>query len=189
MWNDLTSTSQTALDIVPPVGNPTWDLIVVYDTSLGQTLSKGCAAYYPVSRTLWIGDRALASGNLPAALAHEIGHYLGLADAASFPSSDTIMNQTVPGSCSFQAGQTTTVQASDAAQVTTCRAMTKQYAKNLAIAQVSHNPPPPNPPPPQTIQNYNGTSQTCTIWYSIVNFYVDGQYDSSQAFVDFVACN
>ncbi len=194
MWNQMSPTTGVRLELAPPGSKA--DLPIQVDTSPGQKATQGCAAYDPTRVVLLYGAGWQTSFTPAAIMAHELGHFMGLDDAGSYPVPPTIMNNAaVPGVCSMQPSQTTTVLAGDASSSTTCHGVEHSYMKGLQMAQAVFDaqrntsqyqaivyPPYPAVPP------YN-QALFCTYTYSTVNFYVDGVYDSSEQFVDNVSCS
>lgn len=192
MWNAVSGTTRVKFDPAP-VGTKV-DLPITFDSA--GAVTGGCAAYVPSKMSVMYGSQWKTSLTPAAVIAHELGHFLGLADAGVAPSSPTIMNNiSSADNCWFPPSTTTTPQTVDAVTSPMCRALSQHYLKELQKTQavfdaqrarstVSSWIYPPYPPPPYV----SSQPWYCMYTYSTVNFYVDGQYDSSEQFVDGVTC-
>lgn len=133
---------------------------------------------------VFYNDVAHGSTGFRTELAHEIGHFLGMGNAAkgqdalNYPA--TIMNQASADRCADPDVPTKDVQLSDAGLVLTCRQIEWNYQVKLGhrISYGSTYSGPPfestsSPTPP-------GQVQTCFYTYTTTYFYVDGVLDSSE---------
>jgi len=140
-WNGQGSTSGFVFEAA--AAGVTGD--VEFMPSTNQTETGGCAAYKPSSqRILYSHDweqRATIEADGATVIAHEIGHYLGLDDAGTNPSTPTIMNNPVvtqTSTCENATVTTTTVQQNDASRANTC---------------ITNARPTPTPTPPECVND------------------------------------
>lgn len=190
-WNALSGTTNVQFDPLPSGQAATAADLQIELVTDGS--DSGCAKYTPADSRIHYASTFIqsATGSNDTGrliLAHELGHTLGLDDMGTAPLAPTIMNNPsnpLPGACTSPNIQTTHVQQSDANQVPSCsstaRAYMKQMDQRLNMTQRIDGSNPQTfttPPPPQT----------CVYTYYTVKYFVNGQYDSSQDFVESVSC-
>ena len=121
-WNAESGSTGVVFELAGP--GEFADLEFKLSTDIADT--GGCAGFRAeTGRIYYSSDWEVRANNSVAAgatvIAHEIGHYLGLADAGFNPPSPTIMNNPPPNSdCQTATVPTTTVQHSDATQSGAC---------------------------------------------------------------------
>jgi hypothetical protein len=164
-WNGMSNTTKVVFEPVPVGGSPD----IQFKPSENEAKTKGCAGYSPDSDRIYFSpglDQAAQFSTSAGAtiIAHEIGHFLGLDEAGTNPSSPTIMNNGsgTPGTTCLQAAQnvpTTTVQSSDAAKVPSCVA---QARSQHTVGLVEPNSP---------YNNYYYIGGNCYDTYLVTDYY------------------
>ncbi len=118
-WNGFSSTPGVVFEPVQAGGYANIEF-------KADSTKTDCAAYGPGTSRIYYGPgfeqrAAFSISAATTALAHEIGHYLGLDEAGTNPPQPTIMNQAPPGSnCVTATVPTDNVQPGDASKATEC---------------------------------------------------------------------
>ncbi len=164
-WNGMSSTTKVVFEPVPAGGSPD----IQFKPSDDPAKTNGCAGYSPGTDRIYFSpglDQAAQASTSAGAtmIAHEVGHFLGLDEAGTNPSSPTIMNNGsgAPGTTCLQAAQnvpTKTVQSGDAAKVPSCVA---QAQSQHTIGLVEPNAP---------YNNYYYIGGTCYDVYLVTDYY------------------
>lgn len=185
-WNALSSVTHVQFDAAPAGQAAGVKFQVSTDSQAGD-----CAEYSSAYGAVYYGPtflQAVASGSATTIFAHELGHALGLADGGTNPNPPSIMNNpsntTLPAACTTPVIPTTTVQQSDAAYVPTCTRAAQVYSRQLlSKAHVTNTLGAPF-----TLMTAQNNGESCTYEYSTLNFYVDGNFDSSEQVLTDVDC-
>ena len=185
-WNSFTSSTNVHFDPAPASNVIQPDITFA---SVTDAQAKGCTASFPNGNDIAYGPlftQAATNQSVGTTImAHELGHLLGLDDAGIKPTVPSIMNNPSnappPAACTNPVFVTGSVQASDASQVPKCKVAVRSYRVVTLKKTQSTDMTQPVP--------WRGQAQTtpltCTgnYTYNTVNFYVDGQFDSSMDFV------
>jgi len=124
-WNNKSGTTGVVFEQAPQ--GSSGDIEFKPSTNVSET--GGCAGYKPSTGRVyyspdWETRAANSESRGATVIAHELGHYLGLDEAGTNPSTPTIMNNpvVVPGTnaCIDGTVSTPTVQDSDAVKSSTC---------------------------------------------------------------------
>jgi hypothetical protein len=182
-WDNYKSTTLVQIDSAP-TGAPA--NIEIQQTTDASGNAGGCAAYKGTTGRIYYGEnflQAVRNGHGSQIIAHEFGHALGLADGGTNPQPPSVMNNPsnlLPGACTSPVTPTTTVQLTDASKIHTCTRQAKDYIafQDLRTKKTSSTGAP--------YVNYK--VQTCTYEYGTLNFYVDGNFDSSELYLMSIVC-
>jgi hypothetical protein len=185
-WNAFSST--TGVEFDPQPSNQSASLANIQFQSSTDSAAGGCAKYTYGTARIYYGPTFLQAVQVVSTgttiLAHELGHAQGLDEGGTNPSPPSIMNNpsnALPGACTSPQVHTTTVQSTDAAKIPSCRQAGILDQKRLQLeGGVSETINSSNPS-----YDYTGS---CTYTYESINFYVDGQFDSSEQFLAGYAC-
>lgn len=191
-WNDVKS--QTGVELDPPAPGQHVDLPIGFN-SVADT-GQYCALYEPNKIAIFYGKTWQSSDAKTTIIEHELGHYLGLDDTFNnHPLVPTIMNNpsnSWPSNCTSPDVYSKSITAFDPPETAVCRSVTQTYASLISnrqkqitatknALQFTVSDPYPSPGAPGTT--------VCTYTYETVDFYVDGEYDSSEDYVVGVNCN
>lgn len=188
-WNAFSSTTGVQFDPLP--SNQAASTADLQFQSTTDTSAGGCAAFSAGPNRIYYGSTFLSISNVSTGttiFAHELGHQLGLADGGTNPSPTSIMNNpsnALPQGCTSPQIPTSTVQPTDASKIPSCRQAALAYVKSVELKLKETTKVNPNPFYDVTT---NGPT-TCTYTYYTVNYYVDGEYDSSEQFLAGYSCN
>lgn len=197
-WNLPANKAMTGIELDPlPADSPASRALISF--ALGNDDQSGnCTKANTIAGKIYynvLEQQAADShpGYSAFAFKHEIGHMLGLTDASGNPTTPTVMNvptNALPSACTTPNVPTMDVTTNDTSTIPACMAKGRTVLAANGGGSFSVDNTNVYPTSETFGYPYPGSSATysCIYYTSTVNFYVDGQYDSSQDFITQVNC-